>query len=180
VAVTWLVACGEDIPPRPLHYELGTCGVVDIHEPGFGEHVPQGTAIEHATNPPHSGPHFPIWAAHDRSYDSLERGFWLHNAEHGAIVVLYRDAAEKPQLEAAASAFPTDATCSAPAKRRALVVNDPELPDDIPFAAIAWGVTYTATCVDPEAIATFHRDYYARAPEDTCAPGASLGGTPLD
>lgn len=184
----WLVfllaACGDSIGPRPLHYELGSCGVVDILEEDFGAHVPQGTILEHSTNPPASGPHFGIWAAYDRSYASLDRGFWLHNAEHGAIVLAYRcDEGCDPevaQLEDAVRAFPVDPDCTTPVKRRALVVADPLLPDGVPFAAIAWGVTYTATCVDPVALATFHGDFYARAPEDFCTDGAGLGGTPIE
>jgi hypothetical protein len=184
LAMLVLAACGEDVPPRDLHYELGVCGVVDIHERQAGPHVPQGSPIEFTTNPPNSGPHFGIWAQYDRTYTSLERGYWMHNAEHGAVVLAYRcDAGCDPQiaqLEDAVRAFPDDASCEAPVRHRALVVNDPLLPDGVPFAAIAWGVTYSASCVDPEAIATFHRDFYARAPEDLCAPGASLGGTPIE
>ena len=115
---------------------------------------------------------------------TFERGFWLHDAEHGAIVLAYRcDAGcdtEIAQLEDVVRGFPVDDQCEAPVRHRAVVVNDPLLPDGVPFAAIAWGVTYTASCVDPDALVAFHRDYYARAPEDTCAPGAGLGGTLIE
>jgi hypothetical protein len=179
-----LAACGESIGPRELHYDLGTCGVVDILEEDFGEHVPQATVIEWSTNPPASGPHFQLWASYDRSYDSLERGFWLHNAEHGAIVLAYRCdegcAPEIAELEDVVRQYPVDPMCETPVKRRALVVNDPLLPDGVPFAAIAWGVTYTATCVDPVALSQFHSDFYARAPENFCSDGVGLGGTPIE
>ena len=62
----------------------------------------------------------------------------------------------------------------------AIVVADPLLPAETPFAVIAWGVTYTAACVDPDAIAEFAADFYARGPENLCADGASLGGTFID
>jgi hypothetical protein len=57
------------------------------------------------------------------------------------------------------------------------VVFDPLLPEGVEVAAVTWIRSYTATCVDPEAIALFHRDFYNRGLEDTCAEGASLGGT---
>ncbi len=84
------------------------------------------------------------------------------------------------QLTDAVRAFPDDDLCEAPIRNRALVVYDPLLPEGVEFAAVAWGVTYTASCVDPMAIETFRRDFYARAPENTCAPGAALGGTAID
>jgi len=176
-----LVACGESVGPRELHYDLGDCGVVDILDEDPGIHVPQGTLIEYSTNPPASGKHFPVWAAYDRIYSSLERGFWVHDAEHGAIVLLHRcDPADCPdevaQLADEVRAFPDDDRCAAPVRNRALVVFDPLLPEGIEFAAVAWGVTYTASCVDPVAVATFHRDFYARAPENICDDGAALGG----
>ena len=176
-----LVGCGDPVGPRPLHYELGTCGVVDIFPEEVGSHAAQGSTIEWSTNPPTSGAHFPIWAAWDRSYATLDRGFWVHNLEHGAIVLTYRCDAGCPDeivaLEAAVLTLPVDAKCKAPVRSRAIVVADPLLPADRSFAAIAWGELYSATCVDPAAIAEFAGEFYGRAPEDLCAEGASLGGT---
>jgi hypothetical protein len=187
VRCAWLLflgACGESLGPRPLHYDLGSCGVVDILDEEFGEHVPQSTVLSHSTNPPASGPHYGIWARYDFSYPALERGFWLHNVEHGAIALLYRCdegcPAEVAALEDVVRGYPVDPACSTPVKRRALVASDPLLPDGVPFAAIAWGVTYTATCVDPGALEQFRRDFYAKAPEDFCTDGAGLGGTPIE
>ena len=179
-----LVGCGDPVGSRPLHYELGTCGVVDILDEDVGDHVAQGSTIEWSTNPPTSGPHFSLWAAWDRSYGTLDRGFWVHNLEHGAVVLAHRCDAGCPdeiaQLAAAVLALPEDAKCEAPIRARALVVADPLLPDDRSFAAIAWGALYSASCVDPDAIAEFAGDFYGRAPENLCDDGASLGGTPIE
>jgi hypothetical protein len=180
-----VAGCGESVGPRPLHYELGRCGVVDIvpRDPTT-QHRPQGATIEWTTNPPTSGSHYQIWAAWNRSYPALDRGFWVHNLEHGGVILLYRCDAGCPDevamLEDAVRALPEDASCNAAVRRRVLVVADPLLPEDNTFAAVAWGTMYTASCVDPEAIATFTRDFYARAPEDFCTDGASLGGERID
>jgi hypothetical protein len=186
----WLVAvclagCGEDVGEFQRHFDLGTCGAVDILDDEGSAHVSQNTEVPYGSNPPASGDHFQIWAAYGRTYASLERGFWLHNAEHGAIVLLHRcDPATCPDvisgLEDAVRAFPADAACEAPVRQRALVVFDPLLPEGVEVAAIAWTRSYTATCVDPAAIALFHRDFYNRGLEDTCAAGASLGGTLIE
>jgi len=173
-------ACGNSIGPRELRYDLGTCGVVDILDEEFGEHVPQATILSFTTNPPASGPHFGIWAGWNRSYPSLERGFWLHNAEHGAIVLLYNCEdcdTEIAQLEDVVRNYPVDPLCGSPVRNRALVARDAQLPTGVTFAAVAWGVTYTATCVDPVALDQFKSDFYARAPENFCDDGAGLGGT---
>jgi hypothetical protein len=176
-------ACSDGPGARPLEYDLGTCGIVDIVPEDPGIHVTQGSAIEWSTNPPASGSHFPVWAAWDRSYAALDRGFWVHNVEHGAIVFAYRCDAGCPdvvaQLEDVVRAMPADPQCEAPVRNRAIVVADPLLPEDGQVAAVAWGKIYLATCVDPDGLATFVHDYYARAPEDLCADGASLGGTAI-
>src|SRR5262249_20184470 len=87
------LACAACVdPPRPAsdEHRLGSCGTVRTFPIVDSPHVAPGTAIAWATNPPTSGPHYPVWAAWDRIYTDLERGFWLHNAEHGAIVLVYR------------------------------------------------------------------------------------------
>jgi len=183
VTLLGLAACSDSPGARPLTYDLGLCGVVDIVPEDPGLHVPQGSSIEWSTNPPASGSHFPVWAAWDRSYPVLDRGFWLHNAEHGAVVFAYRCDTDCPdviaQLEGVVRAMPVDPQCVAPVRHRAVVVADPLLPGDRQVAAVAWGKIYLASCVDPEALLTFVDDFYGRAPEDTCANGASLGGTAI-
>ena len=101
----------------------GHCnGMVDSVPSEEGIHVDPGTAIEWSTNPPVTGKHFPIWGAYDRSYAELERGFYLHNAEHGAIVFLYNCPDGCPDtvaaLEDVVRGMPTDPICVAPVRNR--------------------------------------------------------------
>lgn len=179
LAVTLVAACSDPVGPRPLEYDLGTCGRVEILPEEGGLHRPQGTVIEWPTNPPTSGDHYGIWAAWDRSYPALERAYWVHNLEHGGLVLAYNCPEGCPDdiaaLEDAVRSLPDDPACVAPVRHRAIVVADPLLPSR--FAVIAWGTLYTATCVDAEAIRIFARDFYGTAPEDFCTEGASLGGT---
>lgn len=184
-ALAVIAACGEDVGSRPLHYEDGTCGAVDIivdDQPGV--HVTQGTPIDYVTNPPTSGSHFAVWAGYNRSYPALDRGFWVHNLEHGAIVLAYRCDTPCPDtvaaLEAIVRAQPDDPDCVAPGRTRMLVVADPLLPAETPIVATSWSAMYTATCVDPPAINRFIRDFYNQAPEDLCNDGASIGGVLIE
>jgi len=162
----------DDNAPHPL----GICGVVR-HDPIVDSpHLPIGSVIAWASNPPTSGPHYPVWAGWDRTYTDLERAYWLHNAEHGGVVLAHNcDGCDAP-LAATVLGLPTDPHCDAPLWTRSIVVADPLLPDDTTIAAIAWGVAYTATCVDPDALASFIADNYGRATENTCADGLPRDG----
>lgn len=148
-------------------------------------HVPEGSPIQWTSNPPTSGSHYPIWAEFDQHYDSLERGYWVHDLEHGAIVYAYRCDAGCPDVAATLDDvihnLSTDGTCHAPVRQRALVVEDPLLPADGMVTAVAWGSYYAAAnaCADRNTLVDFYNDHAAQGPEDTCADGAAFSGTPL-
>ena len=141
-------------------------------------HVPIGTDIPWCSNPPSSGPHYPIWAAY-RAYDTpVPRGYYVHDLEHGAVVFLYKCGnAGCPDvvaaLRAAAAAIPDDPLCDADAgvRVRAVITPDPLL--DVPVAAVAWGWTYKAQCVDLAALTAFARQHYGQGPEVFCADGTT-------
>jgi uncharacterized protein DUF3105 len=183
VAAVAAGACGADTPTMSTH-EVGGCdGQLTVVASEQGIHVPVGSPIEWSTNPPATGMHYPVWAQWDREYTSLNRGFWVHNAEHGGIVMLYRCDAGCPDvvasLRASAKAMAADPACIAPIRNRVIVASDPLLPDGVQVAAVAWDRIYTASCFDPY-IDTFARQSYNHAPEALCAEGASLGGTFID
>lgn len=53
------------------------------------DHVADIAGIEYSSNPPSSGPHFPIWAKKG-VYDRLiSDGYLIHSLEHGYIVISY-------------------------------------------------------------------------------------------
>ena len=179
--VVVLVACAD--PPSSTTVPVGACdGMLTIERDTTAEHVPQDSPITWTNNPPTSGPHFPIWAAWDREYAALPRGYYVHNAEHGGIVLLYRCDAGCPEvidsLVAVARGMAGDASCEDPVTKRVVITADPLLPDGVQVAAVAWNHAYTASCFDSY-VETFAREHYARAPEDLCAAGANLGGTPI-
>lgn len=167
--------------PEPL--ALACDGEIRTASSGAALHVPIGSSIEWATNPPVAGAHFPIWAAWDRHYPALDRGYWVHNAEHGGVILLYRCPEGCPDVVDAlldvARSLPADAACQAPVKNRVIVAADPLLPAEVTVAVVGWGASYTASCFDPYA-GTFAAARYGKGPEDLCADGASLGGDVIE
>jgi hypothetical protein len=177
-----LIGCGSSSSTTlPRSFAVGGCdGLETDVEPEPGTHVAEGSSIQWATNPPATGAHYPVWAQLDRSYTSLARGYWMHDAEHGSVVLLYNCPAGCPDivsaLEDTVRAMPIDHGCTLPIRQRAIVAADPLLPADVTVAAVAWNVNYTATCVDPY-LTTFITDHYNHGPEDICVDGIDLGGT---
>lgn len=149
-----------------------------------GIHVPNCSFIEFQSNPPSSGEHYPTWAAFKAYAEPLPRGFWIHDLEHGAVVVAYNCpngcASDVAALEAFFASRPVNPTCTPPVERRYVLTPDPKL--DARFAVIAWGVALKGDCLDPAALEAFYAAHYAHAPEDECFDGvdvlAANGGLP--
>jgi hypothetical protein len=147
-----------------------------------GSHVPVGSQITSWTsNPPSSGPHFPIWAGYQAFTAPVERGYYVHNLEHGGIVFLYKcdNPAGCPEIAAGlqqvADSLPADPICGAIAETnggvrvRTVITPDPLL--DVPVAAAAWGWTYKAACLDIASLRSFAVDHYGQGTEHVCTNG---------
>ncbi|HET9987990.1 MAG TPA: DUF3105 domain-containing protein, partial [Kofleriaceae bacterium] len=100
-----LIACAAcaapHVPsgPQPVG---GSCNGMTENVPSEeGVHVAVGTPVTWSTNPPVTGAHYPVWAAYDRTYAQLDRGYYLHDAEHGAIIFLYNCPAGCPDVVSA-------------------------------------------------------------------------------
>jgi hypothetical protein len=145
-------------------------------------HVPVGTDIQWDSNPPSSGPHFPVWAAYQAYTTPVPRGYYVHDEEHGGVVLLYTcaDAAGPacPDVAAAlqqvSDAVPDDPLCTAAGQGvrvRTVITPDPLL--DVPVAAAAWGWVYKAQCVDLPTLEAFVLAHYGQGPEVLCNNGAT-------
>ena len=96
-------------------------------------HVTQDAVVPWQHDPPASGPHYPTWAAWGEHTGVVPRGNWVHNLEHGGIVLSYRcnDDCE-PELQTLRDVL------AARQQLRILLTKDPLLPGQERFAAIAW------------------------------------------
>jgi hypothetical protein len=167
-----------DVPPG----EGGSACNVRLDMPPLldSPHVPEGTVITYDSNPPSSGPHYPIWANFQEFDKPVDDGYLVHSEEHGGVLLLYSctDAAGGAcnsmvsALRAVRDAVPTDPTCDPSIRVRIIIAPRPA--NDAPVAAAAWGNTYKADCVDPPSLAQFVADHYAKAPENFCSAGMTF------
>lgn len=133
--------------------------------------------------PPTFGTHYGVWAKFQTYSQPVSTGFWLHSAEHGAVVILYKCPAgcteEVTALKALIETLPLDTACSNHpefgAKRRIIMTPDPRL--DSAFAIVAWGWSLKTNCLDTAALRAFYLAHIGQAPEDFCNPGVDLSGS---
>ncbi|MDB4946465.1 MAG: hypothetical protein JWP97_5999 [Labilithrix sp.] len=196
LAATLVVACSDDTVagappgsaadagidrarlPAPLHPAASCDVTIDTPELLAGTHVPEGTAITYSSNPPSSGPHYPVWANFQEYAAPVDDGYLVHSLEHGAVLLLYKcedgascaDTVEA--LRKVRDAIPSDKRCDPDIRVRVVIAPYPKL--DVPVAAVAWGWTYKAACVDLPTLTQFANEHYAQGTEDLCAPGRTF------
>lgn len=73
----------------PIRPDAACEVVIDAPAIVDSPHVDIGTVIQYSSNPPSSGPHYPIWAGWQEYLTPVPRPFWVHSLEHGAVVLLY-------------------------------------------------------------------------------------------
>ena len=162
-AATVAGGCYDDGSPAP-----GGCtsdGSVAVPNDVW-RHVESEEELVYQHNPPASGPHFPTWASYAIHVEVVKRGNWVHNLEHGAIVLLIGAQATEEQREtilAAYQAIPNDPNCG---HRRTIVTKDPLL--DGPMAAVAANAVLEGGGLTVAQIVEFAVACRDRAPEDIC------------
>jgi hypothetical protein len=127
-------------------------------------HIAEPTPITYDANPPASGPHWPMWQEPWGPYpNGLPRERWVHNLEHGGVVLLYNCPAGCDDVVGALTtvwqATPPDRFN----EQRLLIVPDAQMPHKV--AAIAWGWRWQSDTVDMNGLRCFINARYDRAPE---------------
>jgi hypothetical protein len=138
-------------------------GCAEIVGEGFcsegGGHVDIGTQIEWMHEPPHSGKHYPVWSSAGEKDEPVERGFWVHNLEHGWIVLVYNCPdgcdAELARLREVLDARPD---------LDILLTPDPLLGGSR-FAAISWTWVYAFEDPVVDQLLCFVDQHYDHSPE---------------
>jgi hypothetical protein len=176
--IALLVAGCGGTQPQSCTPDAGTCvfdckGSGKIDSPKFegATHQPQGTPITYQANPPASGDHWPVWSTWGVFDTPVPVEQWVHNLEHGGIVLLYNCVRcvgdmdcttcqpEIDELTAIRNAFPPDRYNS----QRIIVTPDPMLPTR--FAAVAWLYRWQSDTLDQSQIECFINARYDHAPE---------------
>ena len=126
-------------------------------------------AIDYPSLPPVGGDHNACWTTFGVHARELADDYWVHNLEHGAVVLLHNCpdgcAEERAQLEAMTEGRPF-----------ALVMPYAKLPTR--FGLVAWEYRLLSDCFDETAFAEFYTDHVNQARESTTSPPPS--GCPVE
>jgi len=159
------------------------------------EHVTTGAFVKYALCPPATGKHYnasgqgPIRAGLFGPDDAITPQGWIHNLEHGGLVLLYRcdngdnacsDAGQAALRQFNAS-FPNSPVCNLPPGSIGPVIARFDQMKT-PYAALLWGLVLPLDTLDTNEIYTFFTQSAERTnPESLCArPSPTPGptGTP--
>jgi hypothetical protein len=139
-----------------------------VLQPSEGQtHVPEGSAIQYVSNPPSSGSHYPSpkpWGVYE---ETIPPGYWVHNLEHGGVVVLY----DCPQACPEVTAMVRDALKNFPKDSfgEVKLVSTPYqgLPNGAKTAAVAWQWVETyPTSITYEQLLAFFNAHVNHSPEN--------------
>ncbi|MFL5669442.1 MAG: DUF3105 domain-containing protein [Chloroflexota bacterium] len=186
-------ACSTQWTPNPTASPAaGATPALGNVQPDMGrQHVAVGDKVTYTYCAPATGNHFnrpgtagPIPARMYGPGDNVLPQGWLHNLEHGGIVILYRgdSAGATPegqaQLRALYDSFPNSPVCSIPKGEIAPVIARFDQMSS-PFQAIVWGRVLLLDAFDQAKILAFYEQWGERTnPEKQCAPpSASPAGS---
>lgn len=154
-------------------------------QPDMGQgHVPTGTKVIYTWCPPASGKHFnqsgfgPIKAGfYDQGNNQYVPQNWVHNLEHGGIVLLYKcpgpgcDDAGQQALEELYARWPNSPICNWPPGGGPNFTPIIARYDDMPynFAAIVWDMVLPMDTLNEDDLFSFYASYGERFnPERIC------------
>ena len=128
-------------------------------------HIPDTQQPQYAHYPPASGPHYDApanWGTYDQP---LPDGRWVHNLEHGGIVILYKCPTACPNLVKQLKDFYSSAPQSKAWKEVKLVVT-PYDHMDHQLAIVAWDWIDEMDAFDRDRLLKFYTAHIDRGPED--------------
>ncbi len=161
-------------------------------QPEMGRrHVPYGTAVTYQYCAPASGSHYnqagagPIQPRVYGPNDNVIPQGWIHNLEHGALVLLYTGSSDgatpegQQQLKAFYDSFPNSPVCNIErgTTQGPVIARFDQMATD--YSAIVWGRVLPLTTLDTNAILEFYAAWGERTnPEQQCTPTPSPSASP--
>lgn len=145
-----------------------------------GAHVPDCTPLNIAHYPPTSGTHYGAWAKFQIYDQPVSPGYWLHSAEHGAVIFLYNCpkscAEEVAALKSLINSLPMDTLCTSISSYKVdrRVILAPDSRTDSAFSVVAWGWSLKSNCLDTAALHAFYTAHYAQTSEDICGGSGAV------
>lgn len=145
-----------------------------IPDEGAG-HVAEGSPLTYQHYPPSSGTHYGTWAELRFHDEPVSEGYWIHNLEHGEVVLLYNCPTDCPDLKAKIRAV----MAKAPGRRcslRRVMAAPYSRGMSTPISLVAWvgngsgqgieGRQLDLAEFDEQAILNFYKTYEDAGPED--------------
>ncbi len=170
--------------PRPVVVDVNATGAachtyefaVPLQFPDW-LHVPDGEDIVYTSNPPAQAPHDEMWAKWDKYTFEVPARYWVHDLQHGGIVILYRPDAPKQVIDALSAAYDALPPYVNPARgagtcnsNLATMTQDSHLQDT--YAVLSWGFMMTSDCVPTTAaVLDFRNRRIDSGAESACADG---------
>jgi len=158
------ITCYED---RRLYYPNPS-----VHPLLEHEHIPRGyNAMHYCMNEtihynhkiPTFGAHRPLWPMYGE-YVYVPKQRWLHNLEHGAVVLLYHPCADGNELKLLKKIVKN-------CLFRHIISPSNDLTSERPLCLLTWGYRLTLSKVDMEVIVHFIKHHANKAPEKTSRDG---------
>lgn len=156
--------------PTPLPTVATTTTVIEASPteysvPDEGKfHITVGDTGHYAHYPPSSGEHYgqpKEWGFYD---EEVPAEYFVHNLEHGGIVILYNCSEACEGVKAALKAFQEIAPPEDQFNEVKLVIS-PNSKIESPVIALAWGWELDLQTVDPDLLSNFYLRYVDRGPE---------------
>lgn len=127
-------------------------------------HICMNNTIEYSGDQiPTFGPHRAIWPRYGE-YNYLPPQRWLHNLEHGAIVMLYHPCAFSFEVERLKQLVKS-------CLHRYIISANMNLPAEKPLALLAWGCRLDMSVVHDSTVKNFIKTYALRGPEHLSRDG---------
>jgi hypothetical protein len=128
------------------------------------DHVDEGTLISYRHTPPSSGRHYGRPSAYGVYASRVPEGAWVHNLEHGGIVLLFKcsdDCESKAaEIEPIYGGLPSGAF------GEVKFVATPYQGAPTDYTLLAWGWQEDLDSLDPARIERFYRDRVDKGPEN--------------
>lgn len=169
----FLIACSPTAPPVvlspgsiPASPAATSPPAEEINLPDEGNaHLAEGTRAEYQNNPPASGPHYGVVLEYGLyEGEDIPPEYWIHNLEHGAIVILYKCAQPCPDLVQSLGDMLDLFPLSKWNNRKIVIVPYSQM--DAPLMAVAWNVQMPLDQFEPQALIDFYTRHVDQGPED--------------
>lgn len=147
-------------PSRPLYpnFEVASQLFCDEVPPGFVPiHHCMSEKLQYSDLLPTYGDHRPLWAKYGE-YRFVPRERWLHNVEHGAVIMLYDPCVLDTMVEKLKGIVKK-------CLPKHVITSTTFLSVERPLALIAWGCRLEMSYIDEQEVVQFIRKYGMKGPE---------------